>query len=109
VTLNNLATGVERIAVTEAGAGFAFPAVRNSRYKLIATATGFATAVQVLEPFTGDAVEFSLEPAGLAERIMVVSGSRQEELRESLKTKVDVIGRNANGTPLPIYRTAQSR
>jgi outer membrane receptor for ferrienterochelin and colicins len=94
VTFANLATGLERIAVTDAGGGFAFPAVRDGRYRLTVTATGFAAASQVIESVNGDAVEFKLEPAGLADRITVVSGSRQEELRESLNTKVDVIGRS---------------
>ncbi|MGH9801193.1 MAG: TonB-dependent receptor, partial [Blastocatellia bacterium] len=94
VTLGNLTTGFERIAITDAAGGFLFPAVQNGRYKLTVTATGFGTASQVVESVTDEAVEFKLEPARLADRITVVSGSRQEELRESLNTKVDVIGRN---------------
>lgn len=94
ITLGNLATGLERITVADAAGNFLFTALRNDRYKLTATATGFGTSSQIVESVNDEAIEFRLEPAGLADRITVVSGSRQEELRESLNTKVDVIGRN---------------
>ncbi|HYE74460.1 MAG TPA: TonB-dependent receptor, partial [Blastocatellia bacterium] len=93
VTLVNLSTGLERIVTADADGNYAFTA-RQGRYKITASATGFASAAKVIEAINGKAIDFALEPGGLSEHIVVVSGSRQEELRESLNTKVDVIGRN---------------
>ncbi len=94
VTLHNLSTGLERVITTTADGSFTFAGVRDGRYKITATITGFAATEMVVNLPRTEAIELRLEPAGLAERITVISGSRQEELRESLNTKVDVIGRN---------------
>lgn len=93
VTLSNLSTGFERVAVANANGDFAFTVNRGGRYRVTASAVSFAAASREVEGDLANAIEFTLEPASLAERITVVSGSRQEELRESLNTKVDVIGR----------------
>jgi outer membrane receptor for ferrienterochelin and colicins len=92
VTLGNLATGLERVVTTDAKGNFAFAASKGARYRLIVSAVGFAPISREVE--SSGSFNFALEPAALAEKITVVSGSRQEELRESLNTKVDVIGRN---------------
>ncbi|HEY8459504.1 MAG TPA: TonB-dependent receptor, partial [Blastocatellia bacterium] len=92
VTLGNLATGLERVVTTDANGDFVFAASSGARYRLIVSAAGFAPISREVEgsgPF-----DFELEPATLVEKITIVSGSRQEELRESLNAKVDVIGRN---------------
>lgn len=94
VTLHNLSTGLERSGVTSADGSFAFPGARDGRFRITATITGFAATSVILELPRNDAITLQLEPAALAERITVISGSRQEELRESLNTKVDVIGRS---------------
>jgi outer membrane receptor for ferrienterochelin and colicins len=94
VTLSNLGTGLERVVSTDASGGFTFSWLRGGRYRLTASAAGFATVSREIEAVASEPVSFTLEPAALAERVTVVSGSRQEELRESLNTKVDVIGRN---------------
>ncbi|MEP7338630.1 MAG: carboxypeptidase regulatory-like domain-containing protein [Acidobacteriota bacterium] len=93
VTLSNLSTGLERVAIADTNGGFVFKVVRDGRYRLTATPNGFAPASHEVESGSVGAVEFALHPAALAERVTVVSGWRQEELRESLNTKVDVIGR----------------
>jgi outer membrane receptor for ferrienterochelin and colicins len=94
VTLHNLNTGLERNSVTSADGSFTFPNVRDGRFRLTATITGFAATSVIVELPNKDAITLQLEPGALAERITVISGSRQEELRESLNTKVDVIGRS---------------
>jgi outer membrane receptor for ferrienterochelin and colicins len=94
VTLHNLSTGLERNSVTKADGSFVFPNVRDGRFRLTATITGFAATSVIVELPRNEAITLQLEPGALAERITVISGSRQEELRESLNTKVDVIGRN---------------
>lgn len=94
VSLSNLTTGLERVTETDSSGAFSFPVARGSKVRLTATANGFAVETKMLETFAGETVDFSLKPAALAEGVTVVSGSRQEELRENLNTKVDVIGRN---------------
>lgn len=95
ITLTNLNTGLERLTIANANGGFTFNAVHTSaslvRYKLTATATGFAPASKLVESNQFTELEFTLAPAGVTENITIVSGSRQEELREALNTKVDVI------------------
>jgi outer membrane receptor for ferrienterochelin and colicins len=64
------------------------------RYVLTVSAPGFSTAVQTIavphtEPFV-----VTLSPAPVVEQVTVVSASRQEELRESLNTRVDVVTRS---------------
>jgi len=93
VTLGNLTTGLERVVVTDANGNFAFAASSGGRYRLIISAVGFSPLSREVESGSSGSLDFALEPAALAEKITVVSGSRQEELRESLNTKVDVIGR----------------
>ncbi|MBL8204514.1 MAG: TonB-dependent receptor [Blastocatellia bacterium] len=94
VTLHNLSTGLERNSVTSADGRFTFAGVRDGRFRLTATITGFTATSVIVELPRHEAITLQLEPGALAERITVISGSRQEELRESLNTKVDVIGRN---------------
>ena len=92
VTPGNLATGLKRVVTTDANGNFAFAASKGARYRLIVSAVRFAPISREVE--SSGSFNFALEPAALAEKITVVSGSRQEELRESLNTKVDVIRRN---------------
>jgi outer membrane receptor for ferrienterochelin and colicins len=94
VTLSNLSTGLERIAIADANGNYSFTGVRGGRYRLTASASGFATASKIIESIGDQPVDLALEPGGVTEQIVIVSGSRQEELRESLNTKVDVIGRH---------------
>lgn len=94
VALRNLSTGLERSVVVDADGEFTFTGVRGERFRLTVSAAGFAPATREVDNDASGLLEFKLEPTALAETITVVSGSRQEELRESLNTKVDVIGRN---------------
>lgn len=94
VTLQNLGTGLERVMTAAADGSFTFAEVHAGQYKITATLTGFAATQLVINVPNREPLELRLEPGALAERITVISGSRQEELRESLNTKVDVIGRS---------------
>jgi outer membrane receptor for ferrienterochelin and colicins len=92
ITVRNLTTGFERVIAADAGGNFSFPGSRNDRYRLIAAVDGFAPETKIID--AGGEIDFRLAPSGVSDRITVISGSRQEELRESLDTKVDVVGRN---------------
>ncbi len=93
VTLTNLATGLERTVTTDANGQFAFAAVRGEHYRLTVSAAGFAPITREIEAGAAANLTFALEPALIAEQVTVFSGSRQEELRESLNTRVEVVGR----------------
>ena len=93
VVLRNQKTGLERIATTNKEGAFSFSDVTADGFEVIATASGFARTTAVLDGKT-DKIVITLQPAILREEVTVVSGSRQEELRESLNTKVDVLTRN---------------
>jgi outer membrane receptor for ferrienterochelin and colicins len=93
VILRNRETGLDRAVSTDNEGKFIFSSIGDDTFEVIATASGFARASIEVTDRSRDVV-VALEPAGLREEVTVVSGSRQEELRESLNTKVDVITRN---------------
>jgi outer membrane receptor protein involved in Fe transport len=57
--------------------------VAGARYRLIVSAVRFAPISREVE--SSGSFNFALEPAALAEKITVVSGSRQEELRNRIR------------------------
>lgn len=90
VFLRNKRTGLERIVQTNANGEFTFKKIENVEYEITATASGFGrttVSVQNISEF----LTIKIEPETLKESVTVVSASRQEELRESLTTKVDVV------------------
>ena len=93
ISLRSLATGLERTVSADVSGAFSFAVARAGRYRVTASSSGFAPTSVEVESLQ-EAVTLTLEPTALDERLTVVSGSRQEELRESLNTKVDVIGRS---------------
>ncbi len=90
VVLRNKRTGLERIATTGGSGGYSFAGLNDDEFEVIAFASGFARVSKAADLSASD-VSFVLEPEHIREQVTVVSGSRQEELRESLNTKVDVI------------------
>lgn len=91
VVLRNQKTGLERVVSTGSEGQFSFERLGSGDFEVIGTAAGFARSSK---PATGGDIVITLEPSVLREEITVVSGSRQEELRESLNTKVDVLTAN---------------
>jgi len=94
VTLRDFETGLERTVTSGADGGFSFTGLKSVSCKITATLTGFAAMSIVVDLPANETIELRLEPAILNDAMTVISGSRQEELRESLNTKVDVIGIN---------------
>lgn len=88
VTLRNRTTGLDRIVSTDSTGKFEFRNLGSGPFELIVSATGFARIVQ---PADNSATIVTLQPETVREEVTVVSGSRQEELRETLSTKVDVL------------------
>jgi outer membrane receptor for ferrienterochelin and colicins len=93
VVLRNQSTGLERVSSTDTGGNFSFSGLGAGNYEAIVTAQGFARAARAVNDPQAE-LNFKLEIAPLKEEVTVVSGSRQEELRESLNTRVDVVTEN---------------
>ncbi len=93
VVLRNQSTGLERAASTGQDGSFVFNEIGSGNYEAIVTAPGFARMSKVIAAGETE-LAFALEIAPLREDVTVVSGSRQEELREALNTKVDVVTEN---------------
>ncbi len=91
VVLRNTETGLERIISTEVDGRFVFPPISESRYEIIVQASGFKRLTQTLD--NKQDITLTLEILPLQAETTIYSGSRQEELRESLNTKVEVITR----------------
>ena len=89
VVLTNLTTRFERVGVTDERGAFRFDGLAAGRYRVLATLDGFTPAS--IETGSGSAIELTLAPSSFNESITVVSGSRQEALRESLATPVSVL------------------
>jgi outer membrane receptor for ferrienterochelin and colicins len=73
---------------------FAVSRLTPGRYVVTVSAPGFASATQVIEVPGAEPSTFTLSPAPIVEQVTVVSASRQEELRDTLNTRVDVITRS---------------
>lgn len=93
VVLRNADTGFERLAQADARGQFRFQGLSPARYRLSGQARGFARAERDVEAPQAAPALLTLAPAPVVEQLTVVSGSRQEELRDSLNTRVDVLTR----------------
>ena len=87
------AAPVDRILTTDGEGRFTLGDLAPGRYRISVLADGFApAALEVDAPLTGS-TEIRLEPAPVIAFVPVVSASRVTELRESLNTRVEVVGR----------------
>lgn len=91
VVLTNLSTRFERVGVTDGSGEFAFAGLTPGTYRVMASLDGFKPASADVD--TGARVALALVPSAYSEQVTVVSGSRQEALRESLSTPVTVVTR----------------
>lgn len=89
IILRNTKTGFEQSAVSDKNGVFVYRNLENVEFEISVLATGFARANQKTN--SGGKVDFILQPSNLLEEVTVYSASRQEELRESLNTKVEVL------------------
>ena len=86
-------SGLERVINGADDGSFSVPRLAPGRYVVTASAPGFAIATQVIEAPATSPLSITLSPAPIVEQVTVVSASRQEELRDTLNTRVDVITR----------------
>jgi outer membrane receptor for ferrienterochelin and colicins len=73
---------------------FTSPPLHPGDYSVTATAAGFEPMSVTVRVPTSDEVQVALHPAPVVEQVRVVSAARQEQLRENLNTRVDVISRS---------------
>jgi outer membrane receptor for ferrienterochelin and colicins len=85
-------TGQTRVSTTDAAGRATLALVRTTRIELTCSAPGFAADVRAVDPGAAPAaIEVVLTPAIVVDQVTVVSGSRQEELREQTSAAVTVV------------------
>ena len=92
VFLRNMDSGLEIHRVTDNKGGFRF-LVEPGSYQVTAAMSGFASETRNLTLARTEPADLRLElsPAVLATQVVVISGSREQELAKNSTTKVDVI------------------
>lgn len=93
VVIRHDSSRLEQVLDSNADGTFAMARLTPGHYTISASAPGFAVATHLVEAPMGEPLRISLSPAPVVEQVTVVSASRQEELRDSLNTRVDVITR----------------
>ncbi len=87
------ASAAERFSASGRDGRFVVRGLESGTYSVSVVAAGFAVAdVEVAVPMTAP-LDLTLTPAPVIEEVRVVSASRQDELRETLNTRVDVVTR----------------
>lgn len=94
IVVRQLPAGLDRVLVGSAEGTFVLPALGPGRYAVAVSARGFASVTELFEVPRSSPLVVTLSPAPILEQVTVVSASRQEELREALNTRVDVITRS---------------
>ena len=87
------ASPVDRIVTTDDKGTFTLGDLTPGRYRISVLADGFAPATLTLDAPATTTTEIRLSPAPVIAFVPVVSASRVTELRESLNTRVEVVGR----------------
>ncbi|HYE84809.1 MAG TPA: TonB-dependent receptor [Vicinamibacterales bacterium] len=83
----------ERVVDTGRDGRFTVSPIDAGQYSIEAIAAGFAVATATAVVPASQPIEIALTPAAVVEAVQIVSASRQDELRESLNTNVNVISR----------------
>ena len=94
IVVRQQAAGLDRVVRSAADGRFTIEQAPPGAYLVTVSAPGFERVARAMQlPATEPAV-FTLAPAPIVEQLTVTSASRQQELRESLNTRVDVITRS---------------
>ena len=84
---------LEHVLNSAPDGSFSISRLTPGRYIVTASAPGSASASQVIEVPAAEPSRLTLSPAPIVEQVTVISASRQQELRDTLNTRVDVITR----------------
>lgn len=94
IVVRELPSGLEQIIAGKSDGTFVLPELSGGRFAVTASAPGFAPTTTVIEARGEQPLVVALTPAPVVERVTVVSASRQQELRDTLNTRVDVVTRS---------------
>lgn len=94
IIVRQLPSGLEQLVASTEHGTFELSALTAGRYAVTISAPGFAPVTEVVEFPATRILRVTLSPAPVLEQVTVVSASRQEELREALNTRVDVVTRS---------------
>ena len=94
IAIRHESSGLDQVIDGAPDGTFAVSRLTPGRYIVTASAPGFASATEVIEAPAAELLSLTLSPAAIVEQVTVVSASRQEELRDTLNTRVDVITRS---------------
>ena len=94
VVLRQVQSGLVRVLPASTSGTFEVRALDAGQYVVTVSAPGFADVDQVVDVPGAGKMTITLSPAPVLEQVAVVSASRQDELRDTLNTRVDVISRN---------------
>lgn len=94
VVVRHEASGLLRVIDVAANGSFSLRGFTPGQYRVSAFAPGLSSVDQIVSLPGASSLDFTLVPAAIVERVTVVSANRQEELRETLNTRVDVISRD---------------
>jgi outer membrane receptor for ferrienterochelin and colicins len=92
LAIRDLDRGFERIGRSGPDGRYEIAGLSPGRYRIMAFAPGFAPNVRDFETPSPAPIDLMLDVAAVVEQVTVVSGSRQDELRSSLSTRVEVVG-----------------
>ena len=93
IVVASTAAAVNRIVDSGVDGRFVVSSLAAGTYQLTIIAPGFEVVHISTEIPAREPLDLVLQPAPVVEQVRVVSAARQEELRESLNTRVDVISR----------------
>lgn len=94
IVVRQESAGLDLVTHGRADGTFILTRLAAGRYVLSVSAPGFSPVTQTLVAPASQPVLVTLSPAAIVEHVTVVSASRQQELRESLNTRVDVVTRS---------------
>jgi outer membrane receptor for ferrienterochelin and colicins len=87
-------SGLESVVEGNVDGSFLLRRLSPGVFVVTISAPGFGAAVERIEIPGAPPLTVTLSPAPIIEQVTVVSASRQEELREALNTRVDVVTRS---------------
>lgn len=93
IVIRKDSSALERLIDGQPDGSFSISGLASARYVLAVSAPGFAIETRVVDVPLALPLGITLTPAPIVEQVTVVSASRQEELRDALNTRVDVITR----------------
>jgi outer membrane receptor for ferrienterochelin and colicins len=93
IVIHQQGTSFERISESGRDGSFTLTGIADGEYLLQVIAPGFAIVDRTVRMPSADRIDITLSPAPVIEAVQVVSASRQEELRATLNTNVNVVSR----------------